>query len=153
MANTYTQLYVHLVFAVKGRQNFISKDKKDELQKFITGVVTNRKHKLLAIENEPDHIHILLSIRPDVALSDLTRDIKANSSRWINERFPNGLKFSWQDGYGAFSVSRSQLSTVIAYIHNQEEHHRTKSFKEEFLGLLKRHEIEFDERYLFEWYE
>ena len=153
MANTYTQLYAHVVFAVKGRQSFIPRESRVELQKVITGIITNKRNKLLAIENEPDHLHLLVGFRPDVSLADLVRDIKSNSSRWINEqRFLIG-RFEWQEGYGAFTHSKSQLSDVIAYILNQEEHHRKRTFREEFLALLKRFEIEFEDRYLFEFYE
>ncbi len=151
MANTYSQIYIQIVFAVKGRENLIGRDWKDELYKYITGIVKNHHQKLLAIGGVADHVHILLNIKPNIALSDLVRDIKANSSRFINEkRFVRG-KFSWQEGFGAFSYSISQLDDVIRYVQNQEEHHRETSFKDEYLKYLKRFDIEFDENYVFEW--
>jgi len=131
MANTYTQLYVHVVFAVEGRQSLIEPEHNDELQKYVTGIVSAQKHKLIAINNMPDHMHLLVGVRPDAALSDLVRDIKANSSRFINgKRWVMG-RFSWQEGFGAFSCSRSQLGTVIRYIENQQEHHAGKTFRAE----------------------
>lgn len=151
MANTYSQIYIQIVFAVEGRQNLIGREWKDELYKYITGIVKNENQKLLAIGGVSDHIHILLNIKPSIALSDLVRDIKSNSSRFVNEkRFVRG-KFSWQEGFGAFSYSISQLDDVIRYIQNQEDHHRETSFKDEYLKYLKRFEIEFDENYVFEW--
>ena len=151
MANTYSQIYIQVVFAVQGRESLIRREWKDELYKFITGIVKNNKQKLLAINGVSNHIHILLNIKPNIALSDLVRDIKANSSRFVNEkRFVRG-KFSWQEGFGAFSYSISQLNDVIQYIQNQEEHHKETSFKDEYLKYLKRFEIEFDENYVFEW--
>lgn len=153
MPNTYSQIYIHVVFAVKGRENLVSAKWKDELYKYICGIVKGNKEKVYAINGMPDHIHILLSIKPDTALSDLMRDIKANSSKWINtKKFVKG-KFQWQEGFGAFSYSQSQLGNVIGYINNQEDHHSKKSFKEEYLDLLKRFEIAYDEKYVFEWIE
>jgi putative transposase len=153
MANTYSQIYIQVVFAVQGRHSLIERDWKDELYKYITGIVKNHNQKLLAINGVSNHIHILLNIKPNIALSDLVRDIKANSSRFVNEkRFVRG-KFSWQEGFGAFSYSISQLDDVIQYIQNQEEHHKETSFKDEYLKYLKRFEIEFDENYVFEWIE
>lgn len=150
MANTYSQLYVQIVFAVKGRQNLISNKWKDELYKYITGIVTNENQKLISINGMSDHIHILIGIKPNRALSDLVRDIKANSSRFINEkRWING-KFEWQSGFGAFTYSHSHLANVINYIQNQEEHHKTKTFKEEYIGFLKAFEIDYKDEYVFE---
>lgn len=150
MANTYSQLYIQIVFAVKGRQNLISIKWKDELFKYITGIVTNENQKLIAINGMPDHIHILIGLKPNKALSDLVRDIKANSSRFINEkRLING-KFEWQTGFGAFTYGHSQLTNVINYIQNQEEHHKTKSFKEEYIGFLKAFDIDYKNEYIFE---
>jgi REP element-mobilizing transposase RayT len=151
MANTYSQIYIQVVFAVQGRHSLIEREWKDELYKYITGIVKNNNQKLLAINGVSNHIHILLNIKPNIALSDLVRDIKANSSRFVNEKgFVRG-KFSWQEGFGAFSYSISQLDDVIQYIQNQEEHHKETSFKDEYLKYLKRFEIEFDENYVFEW--
>jgi REP element-mobilizing transposase RayT len=151
MPNTYSQIYIQIVFTVKGRQNLINKKHKEELQKFISGIVHNRQQKLLAIYAMPDHIHILVGIKPNIAISDLVRDIKAGSSKFINDnRWING-KFNWQEGFGAFSYSRNQIDNVIKYIANQEEHHKKISFKEEYIDFLKTYEIEYDENYLFEW--
>lgn len=153
MANTYSQIYIQIVFAVSGRENLISKQWKDELYKYMTGIVTNDGQKLLAINGVADHIHILLNIKPNIALSDLVRDIKANSSRWINERkFVRG-KFEWQEGFGAFSYSLSQLDDVIGYIRRQEEHHQNVSFKKEYITYLERFNVDFDEKYVFDWIE
>lgn len=150
MANTYSQLYVQIVFAVKGRQNLISKNNKDEIYKYITGIITNHKQKLIVINGMPDHIHILVGIKPDISLSDLVRDIKSNSSKFINEqKWING-KFEWQTGFGAFSYGHSQLANVIKYIENQEEHHKTKTFREEYIAFLKLFTIDFRNEYLFE---
>ena len=150
MANTYSQIYIQVVFAVARRENAIRKQWRDELFKYITGIVTNYKQKLISIGGVEDHIHILLGIKPNIALSDLIRDIKANSTIFVNQkRFYKGY-FNWQEGFGAFSYSHSQLGDVIAYIQNQEEHHKTSSFKNEYLTYLKRYEIDFDEKYLFE---
>ena len=150
MANTYSQLYVQIVFAVKGRQNLISNKWKDELYKYITGIVANENQKLIAINGMPDHIHILIGIKPNKALSDLVRDIKANSSRFINEKRWITGKFEWQSGFGAFTYSHSHLANVINYIQHQEEHHQTKTFKEEYIGFLKAFEIDYKDEYVFE---
>ncbi len=153
MANTYTQIYIQIVFAVKGRQNLISKENREELHKFITGIVSNRGQKLFAVFAMPDHVHILVSMSPNVSISDLVRDIKAGSSKFINDsQWING-KFNWQEGYGAFSYSKSSVDKVVKYILNQEEHHKKKTFKEEYLGFLEKFEIEYDSKYLFEWIE
>jgi len=150
MANTYSQLYIQIVFAVKGRQNLISPNKKDEIYKYISGIIANQKQKLIAINGMPDHIHILVGIKPDVSLSDLVRVIKTNSSKFINEqRWING-KFEWQTGFGAFSYGHSQLTNVIKYIENQEEHHKTKTFREEYIAFLKLFNIDFKNEYLFD---
>tara|TARA_R110000868_G_scaffold276394_1_gene536049 strand:- start:812 stop:1270 length:459 start_codon:yes stop_codon:yes gene_type:complete len=150
MANTYSQIYIHVVFAVKGRQNLISKNWKDELYKYITGIVTNENQKLIAINGMPDHIHILIGLKPNKALSDLVRDIKANSSRFINDKSWINGKFEWQTGFGAFSYSHSQLTNVINYIQNQEEHHNKKTFKEEYVDFLKAFDINYNNQYLFD---
>lgn len=153
MANTYSQIYIQIVFAVKGRKNLITKENREELHKFITGIVSNREQKLLAIFAMPDHVHILIGMKPNIALSDLVRDIKAGSSKFINDsKWING-KFNWQEGYGAFSYSKSHLDNVIKYILNQEEYHKKQTFKEEYLAFLEKFEIEYDEEYLFEWIE
>ena len=153
MANTYTQIYIQIVFAVKGRQNLIAKENREELHKFITGIVTNRGQKLFAVFAMPDHVHILVSIGPTILISDLVRDIKAGSSKFINDNNWINGKFNWQEGYGAFSYSKSSVDSVVKYILNQEEHHKKKKFKEEYLGLLEKFEIEYDQKYLFDWIE
>lgn len=151
MANTYTQIYIQIVFAVKGRQNLISRENREELHKFITGIVSNRNQKLFAVFAMPDHIHILLSINPAITISNLVRDIKAGSSKFINEKGWMSGKFNWQEGYGAFSYSRSSIDSVVKYILNQEEHHKRKTFKEEYLDFMEKFEIGYDPKYLFEW--
>ncbi|MDE3144722.1 MAG: IS200/IS605 family transposase [Bacteroidota bacterium] len=153
MANTFSQIYLHTIFAVKGRENLIHHKWKDELYKYICGIVNNNHQKVYVINGMPDHIHVLLSIKPDCALSDLMRDIKSSSSKWINEKkFVLG-KFQWQEGFGAFSYSQSQLDNVIAYIDNQEKHHSIKSFKQEYIELLEKFKIEYNEKYVFDWIE
>jgi REP element-mobilizing transposase RayT len=151
MPNTFTQLYIQVVFTVKGRESLIGNKWEDELHKYICGIVNGNKQKVYAINGMPDHIHILLSIKPDIALSDLMRDIKASSSKWINEKKLVVGKFQWQEGFGAFSYSQSQIDNVINYIKNQKEHHSKKSFKEEYIAMLKKFEIEYNEKYLFEF--
>jgi putative transposase len=149
MANTYTQIYLHIVFAVEGRQSLIQPEHNDELQKYITGIVSAQRHKLIAINNMPDHLHLLVGLRPDAALSDLVRDIKANSSRFITEKRWVAGRFSWQEGFGAFSYSRSHLGKVIRYIENQQRHHAGTSFREEYTEMLEKFGVEFDQRYIF----
>lgn len=151
MANTYTQIYIQVVFAVQGRQNLIRKENKEELHRYMTGIVRKRGQKLLAIHCMPDHCHVLAGLKPDVALSNLVRDLKAASSGFINERRWIRGKFQWQEGFGAFSYGHSQLDTVIRYIQNQEKHHTKKPFKDEYLALLRKFKVEFKEGYLFEW--
>ncbi len=149
MANTYTQIHIQAVFAVQNRECIIHRSWKDELYKYITGIVQNNKHKLLAINGMPDHIHILIGLRPAQSLSDLMQDVKGSSSKWINERGFFKDKFSWQEGYGGFSYRKSEVPNLIQYINNQQEHHRKKTFVEEYLELLNEFEIEYDERFLF----
>lgn len=149
MANTYTQIHIQVVFAVKNRISLIQNVWKDELYKYITGMIQNYDHKVLQINGMPDHIHILFGFRPTQALSDLMQMVKEDSSKWINgKKFVKG-KFSWQSGYGAFSYSKNQLPRVIKYIQDQEKHHSKRSFREEYVELLKIHEIEYDQRYIF----
>jgi putative transposase len=153
MANTYTQIYIQIVFAVQGRQNMIASQHREQLHKYITGIVKKRKQKMLAIFCMPDHLHFLMGMTPSISISDLVRDVKAGSSNFINDSgwVPN--KFNWQEGFGGFSYSRNQIDSIIKYILNQEQHHSKKTFKEEYMTLLKEFEIEFDEKYLFEWYD
>jgi len=149
MANTYTQIYIQVVFAVRFRQGLIQPEHKDELQKYMTGIVTNNKQKLIAINNMPDHFHLLIGLKPNIALSDLVRDIKAGSSGFINEQGWVRGRFEWQEGFGAFSYSHSQLGRVIRYIQNQEQHHARKTFRAEYRELLNKFEVPHDERYVF----
>ena len=153
MANTYAQIYIHVIFAVSGRQSLLKKEFREELHKYITGIIRNKGHKLIAINSMTDHVHILIGLKPDTALSDLVRDVKANSSKFINEQRWVVGKFSWQEGFGAFSYSHSQLDTVIQDIQNQEKHHSKKSFREEYLEMLKKFQVEYDTRYVFNWDE
>ena len=149
MANTYTQLHIQFVFAVKYRDGVIAPSWKDELYKYITGIIQDNKHKLICINGMPDHLHIFIGLRPTQSVSDLLKDIKGSSSKWINERgFVKG-KFEWQEGYGAFSYSKSQVRDVISYINNQELHHKKVTFREEYIDFLQKFEIEFDEQYIF----
>lgn len=150
MADTYTQIYIHIVFAVKGRENLISSKRKDELYKYITGIISNEGQKLIAINGMPNHIHILIGLKPNKSLSDLVRDIKANSSRFINEQRWIAGKFEWQSGFGAFSYSHSQLNAIIKYIEKQEEHHKTKTFKDEYLEFLTLYHIDFKSEFIFD---
>jgi len=138
-----------MVFAVQNRNCIIENNWKDELYKYITGIVRNHNHKPLIINGMPDHIHLLIGLRPTQSISELMQDIKGNSSQWINERKLVSGKFSWQEGYGAFSYSKSALSNVIHYIDNQESHHKKKSFSEEYIELLEEFGIDYDERYVF----
>ena len=153
MANTYSQVYLQFIFAVKGRQNLISKRHNNELQKYITGVVQNRKQKMLAINNVPDHLHMLVGFGTTMSISDFMEEVKSIASKFINEKGWIKGKFEWQRGYGVFSYSCSQINNVIKYIINQQEHHKRKTFKEEYLEFLKKFEIEYNEKYLFDWIE
>jgi len=151
MAGTYSQMHIQLVFAVKNHQSsFIKKEYKDEIEKYIAGIIANNNCKLLAIYCNPNHVHILIGSRPSILLSDLVRKIKSSSSKFIHEKFDKNKYFAWQEGYGVFTYSRSQVDLVIKYILNQEEHHRKKLFREEYINMLKKSQIDFDEKYLFD---
>jgi REP element-mobilizing transposase RayT len=153
MANTYTQINMHVVFSVKGRENILSVKIRPDIFKYISGILSNIEQFPLAVNGYKDHVHLFFEMQPTKSLSDIVRVVKTNSSKWINEnRFIAG-KFSWQEGYGGFSYSRSQRNNVIQYIIKQEEHHKEKTFREEYLQLLKLFEIDFDEQYVFEFYE
>ncbi|MCX6230056.1 MAG: IS200/IS605 family transposase [Bacteroidetes bacterium] len=152
MPNTFTQITIHLIFSVKNRNALITKSFREQLHKYITGIITNQKQKLLAINAMPDHIHILIGLSPSTSLSDLVREIKSESSRHINENKLSEIKFNWQEGFGAFSYSRSQRDNVINYILNQEKHHKKLNFKEEYLNILEKFEIEYEEKYLFDFF-
>ena len=150
MADTYTQLYVHIVFAVKGRQSLIPKEHKEALHQYITRIITNKKQTVIRINSIPDHIHVLVGMMPDIALSDLVRDIKANSSKFINQKRWIVGRFEWQTGFGAFSYSHSQLDAVVRYIKNQEAHHSHQTFREEYLAFLKRFDVPYNPKYVFD---
>jgi REP element-mobilizing transposase RayT len=149
MANTYSQIHLHIIFAVKYRQSIIHNSWKDELYRYISGIVQRNKHKMIAINGMPDHIHLLIGMRPTQSISELLQDIKGSSSKWINEKKFIKSRFEWQEGYGVFSYGKSQIKNVINYIENQEEHHKKKTFREEYLEFLKIFEIDFDEKYIF----
>jgi putative transposase len=151
MANTYTQIYIQFVFAVKNRQNLIAKHNKEELHKYILGIVDQRDQKLLAIYCMPDHIHMFVSLGPNILISNFMRDVKAGSSKFINDKKWVQVNFEWQLGYGAFSYSHSQIDSVVKYINNQEQHHLKTSFKDEYVGFLKRFNVEYNDKYLFDW--
>ncbi len=151
--STYSQIYIQVVFAVKGRISLISNSWETELYKYITGIITNKGQKILAINGMPDHIHILIGMKPNCCLSDLVREIKKSTNEFIKGKKFTRLNFQWQEGYGAFSYSHSALDNVIAYIGNQKEHHKKKSFKEEYIEFLNKFKIEYKKEHLFEWIE
>lgn len=151
MPETFSRIYIQVVFAVKGRESLIHSSWEEELYKYITGIIRNKEQKLIAINGMPDHIHILVGMRPSCCLSDLVREIKKSSNDFIKEKKFTKHKFQWQEGYGAFSYSHSALNNVVAYIENQKEHHKKKSFRDEYLEFLKKFEVEFKDEYLFEW--
>ncbi len=151
MPSTFYQIYIQVVFAVKGRDSLIQPNWEEELYKYITGIVRNKEQKMLAINGMPDHIHFLIGMKPSCCLSDLVREIKKSSNQFINEKRFSKFTFQWQEGYGAFSYSHSALNNVIGYINNQKEHHKVKSFQDEYRDFLKKFQIEFKDEYLFEW--
>ena len=150
MAGTFSQIYIQVVFAVKSRDSLIHSSWEEELYKYISGIVRNKEQKMLAINGMADHIHFLIGMKPSCCLSDLVREIKKSSNVFINKKWGSKFKFQWQEGYGAFSYSHSNLDNVIKYILNQKEHHKKKSFKDEYMEFLKKFEIEFKDEYLFE---
>ncbi len=150
MANTYTQIHIQVVFAVRGRENLIGNQWKNELYKYITGIIQNNRHKVLQINGMSDHIHILFGMRPTQSLSDLVKLIKGKSSQWINEKGYVKGNFSWQSGFGAFAYSKSHVPMVIEYIKNQEKHHNIKTFREEYIDLLEEFEVTYDRKYIFD---
>jgi len=153
MAGTFTQIYIQVVCAVKGRESLIEPFWEEELYKYITGVIKNKDQKLLAINGTSDHIHILIGLRPSCCLSDLIREIKKSSSTYIKNKKFSKFKFQWQEGFGAFSYSHSALDNVIAYISNQKEHHKRHTFRDEYKALLTKFQIEHKDEYLFDWIE
>ena len=153
MAGTYSQVYIQVVFAVKGRRNLISKNWKDDLYKYIAGIIKGKGQKSIIVNGMPDHIHAFVGLKPAMAISDLVRDVKNNSSDFINDhKFVRG-HFSWQKGYGAFSYSHSHIENVFNYIKNQEKHHKKTTFREEYIDFLKKFKVEYEDKYLFEWYQ
>jgi putative transposase len=153
MANTFSQIYIQTVFAVSGRMSLITPAFKEDLYKYIAGIVRNQNQKLISINGMRDHLHILIGLKPSIALADLVRDIKAESSTYVNKNKWVHGKFSWQEGYGAFSYGHSQLDTIIRYIQNQEKHHSRQSFKHEYLSLLRKFDIAFEDKYVFDFVE
>lgn len=153
MPGSFSQIYVQVVFAVKGRENLINKTWRDELHKYMAGIIKAKEQKPIIVNGVQDHIHAFIGLRPSMSLSDLVRDIKNNSTNFINDRKLVAAKFSWQEGFGAFSYGHSQIETVYNYILNQEEHHKNKTFREEYIGFLNKFEVPFEERFLFEWIE
>ena len=149
MPSTYTQIHIQFVFAVKYRLALIASPWKNELHQYITGIIQNKSHKMLQINSMPDHLHMLIGFRPDANMSQLIQVVKSESTKWINDNRLSREKFSWQEGFGAFSYSKSHVPNVIRYIQNQEAHHRKQTFREEYISFLKAFEIEFDERYIF----
>jgi REP element-mobilizing transposase RayT len=153
MPGTFSQIYIQVVFAVKGRQSLIHPSWESQLYKYITGVVQNKDQKMLAINGMPDHIHILFGMRPTCTISNLVQEVKKASNQFINEKKFTPHPFSWQNGFGVFSYRHSDLHQIIEYISNQKDHHQTISFRNEYTGLLKVFGIEYRNEYLFEWLE
>lgn len=153
MAGTFSQVYIQVVFAVKGRENLLQKPWREEVFKYMSGIIKGKNQKPIIVNGVSDHVHLFIGLKPSMAISDLVRDVKNNSSNFINEQKLIRGKFSWQEGYGSFSYAHSQIDQVYQYILSQEAHHQKKTFKEEYLEFLKKFEIEYDAKYLFEWYE
>ncbi len=153
MAGTFSQIYIQTVFAVNGRSNLLLKPWRDEVFKYMSGIIKGKNQKPIIVNGIENHVHLFIGLKPSMALSDLIRDVKNNTSNFINEKRLVHGKFSWQEGHGSFSYSHSQIEQVYQYILNQEEHHHTKTFREEYLEFLRKYEIEYDEKYLFEWNE
>ena len=153
MPGTFSQLYVQILVAVKGRNSLIQAFWEEELYKYITGAVQKKEQKMLAINGVADHIHLFIGLKPSCSISDLVREIKRSSTDFIKQKGFTKYQFLWQEGYGAFSYSHSQIGAVVAYVMNQKEHHKKKTFKDEYIGFLKAFDISFDKKYLFEWFE
>jgi putative transposase len=153
MANSFSQIYLQFVFAVQNRQSLITKEHKEELHKYVTALVQNRKAKMLAINCMPDHIHLFVGFKPTILISDFVKEIKVESNEFINNKKWLKGKFNWQEGYGVFSYSHSHIDAVVKYVLNQEAHHQKKTFKQEYLELLEKFEIPFEERFLFDFVE
>jgi putative transposase len=153
MAGTYSQIYIQIVFAVEGRQNLLHRDWRQEVFKYMAGIIKNKGQKPIIVNGVEDHVHVFIGLKPSMALSDLVRDIKNNSTNFINDRAWIRGRFNWQEGYGAFSYGHSQIESVYDYILNQEAHHAKQTFKDEYMDLLRKFEIEHDVRYVFDWVE
>lgn len=153
MANTYTQCYFHLVFAVKNRNALIHRSWKNQLEMYISGIIQNQNHKLLAIGSMPDHIHIFIGYYINELIPDLVEEVKTSSNAWIKNSHLTPFKFEWQKGYGAFTYSHSQIDAVVKYVLNQERHHQNQSFREEYLEMLRKNEIAFKNEYVFDFFE
>jgi putative transposase len=153
MADTFTQCYFHLIFSPKNREALISKEWKNDLEKYITGIIQNHKHKLLAIGSMPDHIHVFIGYNVNHLIPNLIEEIKTSSNAWIKKEKKSKFKFEWQYGYGAFTHSKSQVDKVVKYILNQEEHHRKRPFKEEYLEILRKNDLKFKNEYVFDFFD
>lgn len=153
MSGTYSQIYLQVVIVVKGRQNLLQKAWRQDVFRYMASIITDRGHKSIIVNGVADHVHLFIGLKPSMALSDLMRDVKSNSSRFINEKKWLRGKFSWQSGYGAFSYSRSHVERVYQYILNQEKHHEKETFQQEYINFLEKFEVEYDEKYLFNWLE
>jgi REP element-mobilizing transposase RayT len=149
MANTYTQLYIHIVFAVKFRAALLQEEWDERLRHYITATVQNNGHKMLSINNMPDHLHMFVGLHPKQSISEMMQMVKGDSSEWINREKLTRQKFQWQDGYGAFSHSKSQIDGVVKYILNQQEHHKKVTFLDEYKKMLDDFGVAYDERYIF----
>jgi putative transposase len=152
MAHTFSQVYIQVVFTVKGRENLIFNSWKEDLYSYMAGIIKAKGQKPIIINGMPDHVHIFMGLRPSLSIADIVRDIKNNSSDYVNKRKLINGKFCWQEGYGVFSYSHSHIGRVYDYILHQEEHHRKTTFKEEYTRLLEKFEITYEEKYLFDWY-
>lgn len=153
MPNTFSQIYLQFVFAVKHRQSLIPAAHKEELHKYITGLVQNRKAKMLAVHCMPDHAHVFVGFKPTILIADFVKEIKVESNEFINDKKWIATKFSWQEGYGVFSYSHSHIDNVVKYVLNQEQHHRKKTFRQEYVDFLQKFEIPFEERFLFDFFD
>lgn len=153
MAGTFTQLYVQVVFAVRGRENLLRREWRSEVFSYMSAIITAKNHKSIIVNGVGDHVHVFVGMRPFMSVSDLVRDIKNNSSRFINEKKWLPGKFAWQEGFAAFTYTQEAMPRVYQYILNQEEHHRKKTFREEYIGFLNEYTIEYNEKYLFDWYD
>ncbi|NOX86046.1 MAG: IS200/IS605 family transposase [Chlorobi bacterium] len=153
MAGTFSQIYIQIVFAVEGRENLLRKPWRDEVFKYMSGIIKGKNQKPIIVNGVSDHVHLFIGLKPSMSVSDLVRDVKNNTSNFINDRNFLRIKFSWQEGYGAFSYGHSQMNRVYQYILNQEKHHKKKTFREEYHEFLRKFEVEHDEKYLFEWFD